>query len=84
MFWHRRLHEQRRDVRIDARGEEGQRHLAAARAKLGGIIRRRDRVVVDDTDDRRVLMLQLHPVFHRPQVVPDVELARGLNPAENP
>jgi hypothetical protein len=41
-------------------------------------------VIIDDADDRLVLVLQPHPILHRPEVVADVQLAGGLDTAENP
>ena len=83
MFLHGRLHEQRRDVRIDAGGQQRQCHLAPPHAQLVGIVRHRDGMVVDDADDGRLLMLQPHPVPDGPEVIADVEFARGLDSAED-
>ena len=61
MFRNLRLHEERAHVRIDPGGEQSDRHLAPALAKLVGIVRDRDRVIVDDAEDRLVLVLQPRP-----------------------
>ena len=52
-------------------------------AQVGRLVRHGDRVVVDDAEERLVLVLQLDPVLHRSEIVSDVQLARGLDAAED-
>ena len=53
------------------------------RSRSGGLVRAGDRVVVDDAEERLELVLQLHPVLDRAQIVADVQLARRLDAAED-
>jgi len=41
-------------------------------------------VIIHDTKNRIVLVLQPSPILDRAEVVPDVELTGRLNPTENP
>src|SRR5581483_4134301 len=84
MFRHRRLHEQDGGVRIDAGGEQADRQIPRPDTKIRRIIRNGDRVIVDDTEDRLVATLHLHPVPYGAEVIPDVELTGWLDPAEDP
>jgi hypothetical protein len=43
-----------------------------------------DGVVVDDTEDRLELMLQLRPILDRAEVVADVQLSGRLDSTEDP
>ena len=83
VFGHRRLHEQRRAIGIDAAREHVDRHRARARRHLRGLVRLRDRVVVDDAIEAAVLPLQRHPVPDGAQVVAEVQLARRLDTREH-
>ena len=85
MFRNLRLHEQRgaRSDRCPPTSSDD-RHLAPALAQLRRARSARDRVVVDDADDRLELVLQLRPVLHRAEVVADVQLPGRLNPTEDP
>ena len=84
MFRNLRLHEQRGRARIDSRREQADRHLAPALAQLHGVVPGRDRVIVDDADDRVEFVLQLRPVFHRAEIVADVQLPGRLYSTEDP
>jgi len=55
----------------------GEVDLVRAQAVAGG--GQRERVQVDDAEDVVVLALLGHPVPDRAEVVPDVEVARGLD-----
>ena len=84
MFRDLRLNEYGADIWVESRGEQRDGHAGAARAQLLGLVDERDRVVVDDTKDRIVLVLQPSPILHCTEVVPDVQFPRRLNPTENP
>ena len=43
-----------------------------------------DCVIVDDAEDRLELMLQLDPIFHRAEIVADVQLAGRLDSTKDP
>ena len=84
MFGHLRLHEQRRLRRVDPGGEEAHRHLVRAPLQVRRLVGRDDGVVVDHAEERLELVLQLHPVLHRPEIVSYVQFARRLDAAEDP
>jgi hypothetical protein len=52
-------------------------------AEIVGFVQSRNGVIVDDTKNRFVPMLQLDPVFHRAEVISNVQLARGLDAAKD-
>ena len=80
---HRRLQEQRGAVRVDPTGQDVDGHLARPTLHLGGIVRLRDRVVVDDAVEAAVLVLKLDPAADGAEVVAEVHLTRGLHPGED-
>src|SRR5207245_3255284 len=47
------------------------------------VVRLGDGVQIHDTEQALVLVLQPDPVLHRPEIVADVQLARGLNTGEH-
>src|ERR1700693_475077 len=83
MFRDPRLHEQSAFRRIEARREQRQRHVGRAGAQVSRLVRNGDRVVVDDAEERLILVLQFNPVLDGSEVVSDVQRARGLNAAED-
>ena len=56
----------------------------STRTELFRLVGDGDRVVVDDTKNRIVLVLQPSPILDSAEVVPDVELPGRLNSTENP
>ena len=78
-----RLDEEHGPLRIDAAREELRCHLQSPRRQLFGFVILGNRVIVYDADEGPVLLLQLYPVVDGPQIVAEVKLARGLDPAEN-
>src|ERR1035437_4593597 len=69
MLGHLRLDEQGRLRRVDPGGEEPHRHFLRAPLQFPRLVGRRNGVVVHDAEERLELVLQLHPVLHRPEVV---------------
>ena len=61
---------------VDAEGEQLRGRDEGVAAQLGGVLRQRDRVQVDDAVERLGGLLQAHPLAQRTQVVAEVEGAR--------
>ncbi len=80
---HVALHEQHAPGRVEARRHQQDRGLSCARAELGGGVRHRHRVEVDDAVDRVLAVLLGRPAAHRAEVVAEVHLSRGLDPGEH-
>jgi hypothetical protein len=78
------LDEQRAALRVEAKGQEAGCHLAGLAAEPIGVVKARQRVVVDDAVDRLVLPLELHVVPDRAEVVADVGCARRLDTRKDP
>ena len=70
---HVRLHVERRLRRLDAGGDVLGGGAAGLLAQLGRILRRRERVQVDDGEERVVLALHVAPLHERPDVVAGLE-----------
>ncbi len=68
---------------IQPAGQEVQRHVPGALAQGLGVRHRRQPVVVRDEQKGLALLLQLQGRPHHPEIVPDVQLARGLNTRQN-
>ena len=64
---------------VDTGGNVGRGNLAGARRELCGLGHDRERMQVDDAVDAVEVLLQLHPVTHRAQVVAEMEIAGGLD-----
>ncbi len=79
----RRLHHQRRMLRIDADREQHARQLLDLRPQLTGLLVKRDRVQVYDAIDAIVVVLDFGPVLQRPEIIADVRAAGGLNAGED-
>ena len=75
--WHLRLDEERRALRVDAQRDElcGARDGAAA--QLLRVLLNGDRVQIRDEVERVVVVLQVDPLFDRPQVVTQVVRVGG-------
>ena len=78
-----RLHEDRGALRVDAGGEIQGAHLLDALRELFGILVERDRVLVDDAEDRLVVVLNPGPVAQRSKVVADVQRSGRLHAGED-
>ena len=84
MGWNVTLHKHSGQIRIDATGQiEGGRGPGVLR-QLGGVVRNRDRVQINDTEKGVVVVLQIHPVADGPEPVPEMEGSSGLHPGEDP
>jgi len=83
MFFDLGLGEQNTFVRIEAGGQIGNRKLVDLRLHFLGVIRRGDRVQVDDAKDAIVLVLQFYPLLDGAEIVSQMNIARGADAAEN-
>ncbi len=79
VFRHVRLHEERRLRRVDARSEIDLRDLERLLPELRRILRHRDRMQVDDREERLVLVLKRDPLPDRSEIIADMGIARRLN-----
>ena len=70
-----RLHEDNRAFGIEPDREKRNGEVEDVRRQLGGVTTRRDRVVVDDTPDAVVLVLQVYPAPQGAEVVAEMCLA---------
>ncbi len=69
-----------RPLRVDPARDEVEGELPPRRAELGGHrVLVGESVVVGDTVDTLVSLLELDPALDRPEVVPDVELPCWLD-----
>src|SRR5438876_3125162 len=78
-----RLHEDDGPRRIDAGGEQPDRHVDRPLGQGRRIVGLRDGVLVNDAEQAVVLVLQLDPVLHGAEVIADVQLARRLDAGEH-
>ncbi len=76
---HLALIEQDALLGIEAGGDVSGRHLADGLLQLGGILPNGDRVHVDDAVDALVRLLQLDPVEHGTEVIPQMQAAGRLH-----
>src|SRR2546429_2891809 len=74
-----RLHEDDGPRRIDAGGEEPDRHVDRALGQGRCVVGLRDGMQVHDAEQAVVLVLQLDPVLHGAEVIADVQLAGRLD-----
>ena len=73
------LVEDRAALGVDAGGDVRCRHLARAGPQLGGILRLRQRMQVDDAEDALIVLLQRDPVQNRAEIIAEVEVAGRLD-----
>ena len=73
------LPEEHRPLRVEAAGEEIQRHVERVLAALGGVDQRGHRVIIGDEIERLALLLQLDGGLHHPEVIAEMQRARRLN-----
>src|SRR5207247_380605 len=73
------LHEAEGPRRIDAGGEEPDRHVDRALGQGRCVVGLRDGMQVHDAEQAVVLVLQLDPVLHGAEVIADVQLAGRLD-----
>src|SRR5207237_829375 len=78
-----RLHEDDGPRRIDAGGEEPDRHVDRALGQGRCVVGLRDGMQVHDAEQAVVLVLQLDPVLYGAEVIADVQLARRLDAGED-
>src|SRR3989442_1746150 len=78
-----RLHEDDGPRRIDAGGEQPDRHVDRPLGQGRRIVGLRDGVQVNDAEQAVVLVLQLDPVLHGAEGIADVQLARRLDAGED-
>ena len=85
MLAHVALHEERAALGIEAAGDEVDREPRDALAQLGRLVIDRDRVRVDDAEEKLFLLLLdlLRPRANRAELVADVELSRRLDAGED-
>jgi hypothetical protein len=83
MLGHVALDEQRAHARVEAARDEHRREVERGLAQILRILRHGDRVQVDDGVERVHLVLLPDPAADRPDVVPEVLLARRLDSGEN-
>ena len=63
--------------------EQAGRHVQGALLQLRRLVGLGDGVQVHDAEQALVAVLERDPVLHRAEVVADVQLARGLDAAED-
>ncbi len=68
---------------VEARGQEDRRRVVQALAEVGGLVRDRDRVKVDEAEDALAPLLRLDVLGDRPDVVAQVLAPGGLDAAED-
>src|SRR5882724_2103659 len=81
---HVALDEDRRALRVEARGEEHRRDVQRAVEQRRRIMGDSDRVKVDDAEEALAALLCLGVLTEAPAEVPDVGVAAGLDAAEDP
>src|SRR5690606_19488555 len=78
-----RLVEDDAALRVDARGDIGGRDLARRAAQMLRILRQGQRVQVHDAEDAVIVLLQLHPVPDRAQIIAQMQVPGRLYAREN-
>ena len=68
---------------IDADSNAGGGHLARRLRQLGRVLPHRDGMHVHHAIEAGHALLQPHPILHRPEIIPEVKLAGGLNAGKN-
>ena len=84
MAGHACLVEQDRLGGIDSGSDQRRDHLAAIGAEFARIIIDGDRVQVGEEEQALVLLLHLHPVLDRAQIITEMEITCGLNARNGP
>ena len=80
---HVALHEQDAALRVEAGGHEQRRELTAAVGELIALVRHRHRMEVDDAIHGVVAVLVVDPAANGPQVVAEMQVARGFDAGEH-
>ena len=78
------LDEDRAHVRVQPGGEQEGGHLEGLVLQPRGVVLNRERVEVDNAEERVVLVLIRRPVADRPDVVAEVDLTGGLDARQDP
>ena len=65
--------------RLDARREIGRCHLARVVAQLFGVLPNRDGMQIDHAVNALVVVLQIHEIADRTQIVAQMQIAGGLH-----
>ena len=78
-FRHVGLAEQQRLARVQAAGQEIQRHVQCSAASFGGVHQGGHGMVISDEVKRLALLLQFDGGLHHAEIIPQVQRARGLN-----
>ena len=70
---------------VDARGNKGRSHLAGIGSQLGRVLRNRDRVQIDDTEDavEVEVLLHIHPIADGAQIISQMQVSGRLNAGKN-
>ncbi len=77
------LDEERADIRVEPAGDQQRGQVEGRLAQLLGLLRKGDRVQVDDGVEGVHLVLLGHPAADGAHVVAEVLLARRLDSGEN-
>ena len=80
---HVALEEERAALGVEAAGHEQGDQSAGLAAQRLGVPGHRQRVQVDDAEEVLLLGLAVDPALDGPEVVPEMQVARGLDPAED-
>src|SRR5205807_10465527 len=80
---HVALAKERAAARIQAGREQDGGRVVAALAQLSGVVGNRDRVQVDDAEDRLASLLTLHVLHDRADVIAQMLAPRGLDAGED-
>jgi len=68
---------------VDARSDEGGGHLAGVAGELVGVLEGGDGVQIDHAIEAVVVGLQLHETRDGPEIIAEMQIARGLNAREH-
>ncbi len=78
------LREHRRPVGVEARREQHREQVERAVVEVARVVLHRDRVQVDDAEERLALLLRLRVLAEPADVVAEVLVARRLDAREDP
>jgi hypothetical protein len=84
MFWDMGLHEKGAPIRIQSTSDVDNGSLKDSIPHRIGIEVDGNGVVINDTIDTVIIIDQGDPVLNSPEIVPNVDFTRWLNPAKNP
>jgi len=73
------LVEEDRPVRIDSGGDQRRHHLAAIGGQFRRVIVHGNGVQIGKEEQAFALVLHLHPVLDRAQIIAEMEITRGLD-----